>query len=163
MTGDITFEVIGTPVSKGNMRAYTPKGWKRPILTDATKNLKAWSASVTEAALEAKGDRPPLEGPVALEVSFFLLRPASAPKRVTVPTKKPDLDKLLRALKDGITRAGIYRDDSQVVVVQARKHFAAGNWDPKGQSGIPRAMVQVGPCTLPKLSPYALFSIEGTL
>ncbi len=39
-------------------------------------------------------------------------------------TKKPDLDKLARALKDAL-KGVLYHDDAQVVVLLARKVYAA--------------------------------------
>jgi len=143
VSAQVAFEVLGVPVPKGNMRAYTPKGWSRPIITDMTKNVKPWQASIADAARQAMAERPPLDGPVVLVVRFFMPRPKSAPKRVRHPTTKPDLDKLLRALKDGLTRAGVYRDDSQVVYVVARKEFAAGTSDPWRDAGVPRAVVEL--------------------
>jgi len=69
-------------------------------------------------------------------------RPKSAPRRVTEHLHKPDLDKLLRLLKDGLTRAGVYRDDAQVVFTVASKDFAAGAKDPDGDLGLPRVVVE---------------------
>jgi len=39
-------------------------------------------------------------------------------------TKMPDLDKLVRAVCDGLTDAGIWDDDSQVIRLIARKDYA---------------------------------------
>jgi Holliday junction resolvase RusA-like endonuclease len=36
----------------------------------------------------------------------------------------PDLDKLQRAILDGFTDAGVWRDDSQVVRIRATKQYA---------------------------------------
>jgi Holliday junction resolvase RusA-like endonuclease len=46
---------------------------------------------------------------------------ASAPKFVAV---KPDVDKLIRAVLDALTDAGVFRDDSRVVQVSATKIYA---------------------------------------
>jgi Holliday junction resolvase RusA-like endonuclease len=37
---------------------------------------------------------------------------------------RPDLDKLLRSTLDGLTDAGVWRDDSQVVSISAAKVYA---------------------------------------
>ena len=37
--------------------------------------------------------------------------------------KKPDLDKLVRSVKDGLTRVA-WKDDSQVIDVKAMKRYA---------------------------------------
>ena len=61
---------------------------------------------------------------MSLTVRFYLPRPKSLPKRVTEHTKKPDLDKLLRAVLDACTTGGVWRDDSQVATIHARKVYA---------------------------------------
>jgi Holliday junction resolvase RusA-like endonuclease len=66
-----------------------------------------------------------LTGPVTLEVVFYLERPAtiSQAKRPW-PIKPPDLDKLVRGVCDGLTDAGVWADDDQVVHVVAWKCYA---------------------------------------
>jgi crossover junction endodeoxyribonuclease RusA len=64
-----------------------------------------------------------LTGPVRLLVAFYLPRPKSLPKKVLHHVKKPDLDKLVRSVKDGLTRVA-WKDDSQVVDVKAIKRYA---------------------------------------
>ncbi|HKQ02660.1 MAG TPA: RusA family crossover junction endodeoxyribonuclease [Actinomycetes bacterium] len=144
MTLQIT--VLGIPVPKGSAKYYPTKRGKVVVTHDNPKT-QPWGEMVVASALTEKMRRQhrQLEGPVGLALRFFLPRPKSAPRRVTEPTKKPDLDKLIRAVKDGLTRAGIYRDDAQVVVLFARKEFAAGATDPLGADGIPRAWIEVGP------------------
>jgi Holliday junction resolvase RusA-like endonuclease len=137
----LRFVVYGVPIPKGSTRAFVPKGWTRPIITADNAKTKPWQESVVSAAREALAGAAPIAEPVSLTVSFYLPRPKSAPKRVTRPTKKPDLDKLLRCVKDGLTRAGVYRDDAQVIEVLAGKAFAGGSYDTPG--GVPRAVIEV--------------------
>jgi Holliday junction resolvase RusA-like endonuclease len=95
---------------------------KRAIVVDANKStLKPWRQNVAAAAREAyQGER--IEGPVLLVVEFGFLRPKSVKREY--PTVKPDLDKLERALLDGITDSGLWRDDSQVVSMPSKKVYA---------------------------------------
>lgn len=65
----------------------------------------------------------PLEGPVKLAVSFTLPRPKSAPKWRLWPDKKPDLDKLVRAIGDALTQSGAISDDAQIVLLSADKQY----------------------------------------
>jgi hypothetical protein len=60
--------------------------------------------------------------PVFLRLQFFLQRPVSLPKRFTEPTKKPDWDKLVRALCDSLTGV-LFDDDSQVVQAFVAKKY----------------------------------------
>lgn len=137
----LRFEVIGTPVPKGSMRGFVVKG--RAILTHANSKTRPFQEAVMWAAREemASVAWQQLAGPVALELAFYVPRPKSAPKAVTVPIKKPDLDKLTRLIMDAMTRSGAYVDDSQVVSLTACKRFAAGVLD--GPGGLPRVVVTV--------------------
>ena len=140
----ITFTAFGVPVPQGSMRGFIPKGWKRPVLTTDNSRLKPWRQAIVDASREVMAGRAPLGGPVEVRVVFYLPRPKSAPKRITEPAKLPDLDKLIRALFDALTAAGVWRDDAQVIDVGARKAFAGGRADPEELAGVPRARVQVG-------------------
>jgi Holliday junction resolvase RusA-like endonuclease len=63
-------------------------------------------------------------GAVKVDAIFVLPRPKATPKKKTPPAiKKPDSDKLARAVLDGMTGV-VYVDDSQVVDVHSRKRLA---------------------------------------
>jgi hypothetical protein len=84
-------------------------------------------------------------GPVSIEVTFTLRKPASAPKRRTTwPQRKPDLDKLLRSTFDALGDAGVWVDDSQVVEVVARKVFPDEGVDALSHPG---AVIRIWPVT----------------
>jgi Holliday junction resolvase RusA-like endonuclease len=141
----VEFVVYGVPIPKGSTKAFFRPGMRFPVVTNDNAKSKPWQESVVAAARDAIGAGPPLDEPVAVAIRFFMPRPKTAPRRVVQPTKKPDLDKLVRCVEDGLTRAGVYRDDSQVVVIIARKEFAGGHSDPAGEHGLPRASIEVGP------------------
>jgi Holliday junction resolvase RusA-like endonuclease len=158
----ISFVVYGTAVPKGSARAFLPKGWTRPIVT-ATNNaeMKPWSDSIVIAAREALAGARPLEGPVELMLRFFMPRPKSAPKRVVAPATRPDLDKLTRCVKDALTRAGLYRDDGQVVRAAVEKCFAGGAADPDGERGVPRVLIRARALDVMPTEPVAMDLFEG--
>jgi Holliday junction resolvase RusA-like endonuclease len=136
--------VYGTPAPQGSTKAFVPKGWKRPIITADCKRTKPWRQAIVDAVRADLGPAwVPLDCPCTLRVVFYLPRPASAPKRVMLPSKLPDLDKLVRAVGDALTAAGVWKDDARVVGIEARKQYAAGVFDPMGDSGIPRAAIEV--------------------
>lgn len=58
---------------------------------------------------------------VFAEVTFYFQRPQSN-KKGTHKTTKPDIDKLIRSVLDGMTSI-VYHDDSQVTAVSAEKVF----------------------------------------
>lgn len=107
-----TFFVAGIPQPQGSKTGYVVGG--RAVLADQNRaRLKPWRAQVTETAAERWG-RERLEGAVRLTVTFVLPRPKSVKRKH--PHVKPDGDKLLRALCDGISDAKVvWRDDAQVV------------------------------------------------
>jgi crossover junction endodeoxyribonuclease RusA len=89
---------------------------------------------VAAQAKAAMGGALPSEGPIRISCKFFFLKPKSAKKSILHKTTKPDIDKLLRAIMDGVT--GIcFLDDAQVVACDATKDFC---W-----SGGERAEVEV--------------------
>lgn len=128
---EVSFAVRGLPIAQGSAKAFIPKGSTRAIVaTDANKSnspLGAWRGAIARAASDAMGDEPAWTGPTTVTAYFVFPRPNShflpanrrrptpelrldAPRFVTSP---PDIDKLARALLDGITNV-IVRDDSQV-------------------------------------------------
>lgn len=105
-----------------------PQGSKKVVrgrLIEASKKLKPWRAAI-EKACQPYAEENIYLGPVRLEVDFFLPRPPSIKMtKRPFPIVPPDLDKLLRAVGDGIGQSGmIWGDDSQVVEIFARKFYA---------------------------------------
>lgn len=141
----IQFTVYGVAQPKGSTKAFYVAKLGRAIVTADNRKSKPWHEQIVNTAHEVMAGRPPLpsEIPVAVYARFFMPRPKSAPKRVTEHLHKPDLDKLLRLLKDSLKAGGVYRDDAQVVFTVASKDFAAGAKDPDGELGLPRVVVEV--------------------
>ena len=99
-----------------------PPGARFPRVTSDNPRLKEWRDLVAYTAQQhVRGGQ--LSGAVTLRVVFQLARPASLPKRVTTHVTKPDLDKLVRSVGDSLSGV-VYRDDSQVVQILARKVYA---------------------------------------
>ena len=115
------FTVRGTPVPQGSIR-HLGKG--RPSVHANADKLLPWRNHVQIEAERALDGAPPLEGPVSVEMVFTVPKPKSAPKRkLTWPTKRPDLDHLVRACADACTAAGVWRDDSQITALVALKVY----------------------------------------
>ena len=60
--------------------------------------------------------------PLRLTVTFFRARPKAAPKRVTMPVTRPDLDNYVKLILDAISGYAC-ADDAQVTTIVARKRF----------------------------------------
>jgi crossover junction endodeoxyribonuclease RusA len=87
-----------------------------------------------------------LAGPIAVRVTFTLHKPTTAPKRRKIwPSKRPDMDKLLRSTFDAIGAAGVWKDDSQVVHTDMAKCYP-NEWT-RNHSGAtaPGALITVTP------------------
>lgn len=121
----VEFLLPGVPVPQGSKTGRVLQSARGPVASlynDNDKTLKPWRKAVTAAAAAAHAGGARIEGAVIVEVEFRTVRPKSVKREF--PTVKPDVDKLQRALFDGITDAGVWRDDSQVVTVLARKRYA---------------------------------------
>ena len=103
-----------------------PQGSKRHlgngIMVESSKAVKPWRVDV---AWRARGAfLTPFDGPVKLELEFVMPRPKSTPKKSTpAAIKRPDVDKLARAVLDAITGV-VVADDSQIVHLVATKRIA---------------------------------------
>lgn len=115
--------VPGTPRPQGSMKAYIVKG--RANVTSDNKQLGPWRADVAAVIRSHVGPTIAIPtGPVCVAVEFVMPRRAAEPKRVTpAHTRKPDLDKMLRACLDAITGL-VFTDDSQVDVLGGMKRTA---------------------------------------
>lgn len=67
--------------------------------------------------------------PVAVALTFYLPRPASAPSYVIRPTTTPDIDKLVRVVLDEL-KGIVLKDDRQIVNLGVLEYFASGEHDP---------------------------------
>lgn len=92
---------------------------------ESSKALGPWRERVALAAYGAMGGRPILSGvPLHARYDFVMPRPASTPKRLTPPAiKRPDGDKLERAINDALTGV-VFADDSALVSWCGSKRLA---------------------------------------
>lgn len=118
MSAFMQFSVFGKPEPQGSSRAFVHNG--RAVVTSSNPHLRDWRNLIASAARDEMKGLPPLDTAVSVDAVFYLPRPKSV-KRES-PTVKPDLDKLTRALLDGLTSI-VYRDDAQVVAVSAQKAY----------------------------------------
>lgn len=120
----IEFTVYGKPEPQGSSRAFMVKG--RPIITSSNKNLKSWRQELSKAAMSACCDSEPdvwpLEKrtPVQVALQFFFKPPQK--NKLNQKTTRPDVDKLMRAVLDGMSGI-VYEDDCQVAHAQISKRF----------------------------------------
>jgi len=129
-TPTISFEVFGIPQTKGSAKAFPFRrkdGRLGVAVGNDNKKTQLWGAMIHQTAQQHKPETP-WDGPISLLLVFNLKMPQDVQKRhakgrLEWHTKKPDLDKLLRAVKDAL-KGVIYLDDSQVVESRCRKVYA---------------------------------------
>lgn len=115
--------IEGTPVPQGSKRGYARNGFVSVV--EDNKKTNPWRADI-HAGLRDQLDGEIVfpAGPVQLELDFVMPRRKTEPKRQTPPhIRKPDIDKLVRAVLDAV-KGLLYSDDSQVVGVRTSKRTA---------------------------------------
>lgn len=118
----VEFFVPGKPAPQGSKRHVG-----RGILVESSKEVGPWRERIALAAHNAmtEGGSAPIDKcALVVDLGFVMPRPASTPKRSTPPAiKRPDTDKLARAVLDALTHT-VFTDDSAVVDLRARKRLA---------------------------------------
>ena len=126
----LTFFVPGTPITQGSMVIRRGR-----VAHDKARQLKAWRETIgLVARMAGRGVLPrgpiPAGTPIAIGLIFVIARPAGhfsgakAPKRhdglrpcwagLQLHPNRPDLDKLVRSVGDGLEQAGIIAGDGQI-------------------------------------------------
>lgn len=118
------FVVYGQPATKGSTRSFYHSKTGRIVTMADAKGLGVWTAAVRQVAQYHAAAFT--DGPVELVLAFGLTRPRSVSvKKRPLPIAKPDLDKLVRAVKDALTGV-LWKDDAQVVSLRAAKTYVDG-------------------------------------
>ena len=123
----IKFTVWGEPVAQGRPRATTING--RVKMYDPKKSSEYKNYIRLVASQHAPKEL--LDGPLRLDVkiykptlkSFSKKKKEMAEQGVLRPTTKPDVDNYVKAIKDALKNV-IWKDDSQVVDLQASKYYS---------------------------------------
>jgi Holliday junction resolvase RusA-like endonuclease len=127
------FTVVGDPIPQGSMKSMHHRASGQIVSMPDNPKTRPWKNTVTAAAIEAR--QFTATEPVVVQLSFAIRRPnghygsgrnagvlrSSAP---TYPGKKPDLDKLVRAVLDSLVEAKVILDDALVTGIRATKWFA---------------------------------------
>lgn len=126
----ISFTVPGTPVGKGRPKVASRGGRFAQLYTpEKTANYEGLVAHSGQVAMNG---RDLIAGAVSVRLDIRLPVPASWSKRrqsqaldgQVLPTKKPDIDNVEKAIFDGLNGV-VWNDDVQVVEVTKRKRYSA--------------------------------------
>jgi crossover junction endodeoxyribonuclease RusA len=144
-------------VAYGHPRPQGSKVRTKYAMRDSNDaQLTPWRNTVSHAAHLAQEATPRIDTPVHLRVAFYFDRPRShyrtgrnahllRDNAPALPIRVGDVDKLQRALFDGITDSGLWTDDALVAVVWAARRWTA----PDAAMQTPGAVVEITPAPLP--------------
>ncbi|HUL39310.1 MAG TPA: RusA family crossover junction endodeoxyribonuclease [Methanomassiliicoccales archaeon] len=141
---EIRFFVAGEPQPKGSTRSFYVKKIERVVTTTTNKNTKQWQLRIATEAQRANESRAvsffkqDKGSGYEVEALFLFSRPKSLPKKVRSNTKRPDLDKLIRALLDGLANI-LLPDDSQVTSIKAGKRYIESGETPGAEIRVRRS------------------------
>lgn len=137
MANEVSFIVIGTPITEGSMMGipFRRKGGKMGVNLIHTKDkeLKGYRKSIANVADRYHDDLFSENKDMAYAVSvvFYMERGKTVKRRF--PTVKgpgsADVDKLARAVLDALTKnvkygiKGLFMDDVQVIRLKATKYY----------------------------------------
>lgn len=116
--------IVSPPGRKAFVHVYTPKATEDYEKRIAARARKVWGA-------------PPSMRPIELQVTIYVEIPAAWPKwkreaagrGEVCPTSVPDVDNVVKSVADAMNGI-VYRDDSQIVTIDAVKMHA-----PLGEDG----------------------------
>ncbi|TXG96497.1 MAG: RusA family crossover junction endodeoxyribonuclease [Nevskiaceae bacterium] len=123
----VQFLVPGEPVGKGRPRIGRVGGHARMFTPQKTAS---YEGLIALAGTQAMAGRTLLEGAVMVEMRIVLAIPQSMSKKRKAqaiagelfPTKKPDMDNVIKAIYDGLNGV-VWKDDVQVVDAFVRKRY----------------------------------------
>ena len=135
----ISFKVMGEPVGKGRPRVTARQSKKKDNAVFAhaytPKKTKEYEDKIRFEFLSSTCDKMPVYSkgiPLKAEVTIAFGVPQSYSKKkreqclkgLLVPTKKPDIDNVLKCIFDAISNDLCFHDDSQITEVMAEKVYA---------------------------------------
>jgi Holliday junction resolvase RusA-like endonuclease len=109
--------IAGLPVAQGSMRSVGKR-----MIHENHEKLETWRDLIAYQMLRYRGAFP-RGTPVAVLLVFEFPRPARSRDRAKFKTTAPDLDKLVRAVADALTMAGVWEDDAQMARLNAWKQY----------------------------------------
>ena len=126
----VAFYVPGEPKAQPRPRAFA-RGGKARVYNPHTSN--EWKARVAIAAAKHFA-ADPIGKSLAMQLNFRLPRPRShfgkdglKPSAPVLPTGKPDIDNLAKAVIDALVGVGVLDDDCLVCLLTVTKRYADVN------------------------------------
>lgn len=131
----LKFEVVGEPVAQARPRVVRTKTGVRGIDPAKSKNYKAWVKFCALNAfrkLETKEPKKLMAAPLKVKLLIYRSIPRSDSNKLktqkqnndVLPTVKPDIDNVFKAVTDALTGI-IWQDDKQIVNAEIAKRYSS--------------------------------------
>lgn len=126
----LMFEIPGSPIGQGRPKFSTINGHAKAYDPEKSRNYKAYVRLLATQAMKDSGFTM-IEGPCSLDILAFFEVPKSKSKKFREaalegrerPTKKPDIDNIVKALQDALNGLA-YKDDSSIVYLSVAKCYS---------------------------------------
>lgn len=125
--------VPGEPVAKGRPKIFPIKLKSGLVIRGGVTPQKTrnFEATIKQIFASTYPGFIPLEGPLVLSIEAFLTIASSKSEKKKaamasgeiIPTKKPDLDNLMKTVADALQTIA-YKNDSQIANAHIRKRFS---------------------------------------
>ncbi len=128
----ITIVLPGSPKGQGRPRSHIVKtrDGRQFIAVYKDAASRTYEEALALTAKTVMKSRPPLEGPLVVEVdAIFAVPPSWSMKQrdaalagVVRPIGRPDIDNVLKSVLDGLANV-VFRNDSQIVLATVEKRY----------------------------------------
>lgn len=127
---DVKFSIPGAPVGKGRPKFARQGGFVRTYTPEKTASYE--NLVKLEYERQCKSYRFPENAPLKMNITAYYPIPKSASKSKRAamlnkeirPTKKPDVDNIVKIIADSLNEVA-YKDDSQIVSASISKYYEA--------------------------------------
>lgn len=127
---NLTLIIPGEPCAQGRPRFSTQGGFPRAYDPAKSKNYKAFVKLVASQEIIKQGWKP-TELPLRAKITAYLTLPAYKSKKFKIgalareirPTKKPDMDNLVKTCQDALEGIA-FKNDAQIVTMVAEKYYS---------------------------------------
>ena len=114
----VQFTIPGKPVGKARARIVRRNG---KVIAYTPAKTATWSEGASWEARAAMLYRPPLQGPLVVDI-WAVFEPPRSNRHRNDHIVKPDLDNIIKAVCDSCNGI-VWNDDSQIVKIVARKSY----------------------------------------
>lgn len=124
------FDIPGSPIGQGRPKFSTINGHAVAYDPEKSRNYKAYVKLLATQAMKEQGFEM-IEGPCSLDILAFFEVPKSKSKKfkeralsgLEYPTKKPDIDNIIKAIQDALNGLA-YKDDALIVKLGVVKLYS---------------------------------------